>query len=467
MRAYLKSQIVLILLIFASVFCDAQISGLWSGSINTKGMDLKIKVKFYEENGKFQGNIDIPQQGALGLRLRNITCDTGRVKFELELSSNNIGKFDGIQKDSTISGDYDQMGFKCKFDLKKIEIKIINAHNLPYKDEEVTFTNNGIKLCGTLSIPDTNKKNPAVILISGSGAQNRDEEIYDFPIFKVISDHLVKKGFAVLRYDDRGIGCSEGNIANTTHEEFTKDILSAINLLKGRKDIDSLKIGLLGHSEGGIVAVMTTAKSNDVGFIILVASPGDNGSNIIKEQTKKISEFLGKKDPEIKAELLKISKVHETVISDKGWDELRADLLKQYKEMFEKAPNEQTASIENKDIYIQNVVENMIQGYKNPWLKSFLITNPADYLSKVKCPVLAIFGEKDFQVDAKPNSLKTTAALKKANNNKFIIKTINGANHLFQKAKTGSPDEYNKLDKQFIPGFLDLISNWLINTTKK
>ena len=206
-----------LLLIFTAAFAfnQTQITGFWKGGIDAMGNILKIEIKFTEEAGKLKGNIDIPQQGAKKLKLTNISTDSGRVKFDLEIAPNNVCKFNGVKKDSIIDGNYSQMGINGTFYLRQFPepVSIAEPKNSSgLIEKEVTFTNGGIKLCGTLTIPDTTKKNPAIILITGSGAQNRDEEIVDFPIFKVIAEHMTKKGYAVLRYDDRGINCSEGKI---------------------------------------------------------------------------------------------------------------------------------------------------------------------------------------------------------------------------------------------------------------
>jgi alpha-beta hydrolase superfamily lysophospholipase len=466
MTIKVKSLLLIIFLLITGSSAEAQIAGVWSGEISGMGSLLKIKVKFSQSDGLYSGNIDIPQQSAVGLRLSNIKVDSQKVHFELEAGPGRLATFDGLLKDSVIQGKLSQSGIDGAFNLNRINTTEEKAQSL-YHEEEVAIWNTGDKLSGTLTIPDTTKRNPLVILISGSGAQNRDEEIFDFPIFKIIADHLVKNGYAVLRFDDRGIGGSTGNLANVSEDDFVNDVKASIDLVKDRKDINSEKIGLLGHSEGGVVASLAAAKLKNIAFIVLVASTGDNGSAIIKEQTRKILKINGMSDSTIEAEIRKTTKVHNIVINDKGWDEYRKELKEQFSKKVEDSKNPQYSSVENKNILIDNLVESQIQGLKSKWMKSFLTTNPAAALKTVTCPILAIFGEKDSQVDAKNNSVKIKAALDKAKNKMVTIKIFPQANHLFQSAKTGAPAEYYNLKKEFVPGFLDLISGWLLENIKK
>ena len=403
-----KGLLVFILCLVFVFSTEAQVIGLWKGNLHISGQTLKINVKFYEDGNKLAGNLDIPQQSAIGLRLNNIVKDGDNIKFEFIISSSNILKFDGKVDGDSIKGDFQQMGFFGKFELQKeiADEKATKNEN----EEEVVFYNGKIKLCGTLSIPDRKKKNPAIVLISGSGAQTRDEEIFGFPIFKIISDTLTKKGFAVLRYDDRGIGCSEGVLVESNYDDLVGDVTSAINLLKGRKDIDASKIGLLGHSEGGIIAPITATKTKDVSFIINLAGSGDIGTKIIIEQSGKISRLSGTSEEEVKKDSIMNVTVHNTILHDTGW----VNSEREYKKYLSDKLNENSALT---DSVKEKLLENMNSAtdmWKQVWLKSFLSTNPINYLEKLTIPTLAIFAEKDTQIDALPNSQKVEVALKRA-----------------------------------------------------
>ncbi len=453
------------LFLFNGIYAQNLFDGNWSGKLQIMGSELVIKTIFSTDS-IMKGTIDIPQQGAKGLKLINIYSQDSLIKFELEAAKNNIAKFSGVLKDSIIKGTFTQSGMNGEFFLTREIISPPPMLNKKIKEEEVKFFNNGITLCGTLTIPDTLGKNPAVIFISGSGAQTRDEEVFDFPVFKVLSNHLASKGIATLRYDDRGMGCSSGSIAGSTVEDFVRDVRAAINFLKTRNEIDTAKIGLLGHSEGGSVASFTASIDKNVNFIILMAAPGDNGSNIIIEQLKKIYKLNGSSDSMITAEVKSAQKIHNVIISDQGWDELKNKIRTDMKERISRSSNSQLAEMENKEIFIENLVENQMQNYKSAWFKSFLTNQPQDHLKKVKCPVLALFGEKDTQVDAKNNSEKIKKALKSAKNSRYSIKIIENANHLFQESKTGLPKEYSLLKKNFISGFEEIISDWILKIVK-
>jgi len=455
-----KGLLVFILSLVFIFSTEAQVIGLWKGNLHISGQTLKMNVKFYEDDGKLAGNLDIPQQSAIGLRLSNIEENENNIKFEFVISSSNILKFDGKVNGDSIKGDFQQMTFSGKFELQKeTEDKKVTKNE---NEEEVVFYNGKIKLCGTLSIPDRKKKNPAIVLISGSGAQTRDEEVFGFPIFKIISDTLTKNGFAVLRYDDRGIGCSDGVLVKSNYDDLVGDVISAINLLKGRKDIDANKIGLLGHSEGGIIAPITATKTRDVNFIINLAGSGDIGTKIIIEQSGKMSRLSGVSEEDIKRDSIMNVNVHNTIIHDTGW----VNSEREYKKYLSDKLNENSALTDSvKEKTLENL-NSAIDIWKQVWFKSFLSTNPADYLEKLTIPVLAIFAEKDTQVDALPNSQKVEAALKRAGNKNYKVMIIPNANHLFQVAGTGLPNEYVTLKKEFEPSLLPTIVNWLSETVR-
>jgi pimeloyl-ACP methyl ester carboxylesterase len=458
----MKKGLLVFTLCLVFVFsAEAQIIGLWKGNLHISGQTLKLNIKFYEDNGKLSGNLDIPQQSAIGLKLSNVEENENNVKFEFVISSNNILKFDGNLIGDSIKGDFQQTGFFGKFQLQKEteNEKVTKNEN----EEEVVFYNGEIKLCGTLSIPDKNKKNPAIVLISGSGAQTRDEEIFGFPIFKIISDTLTKNGFAVLRFDDRGIGCSEGILANSNYDDLTGDIISAVNLLKGHKEIDVEKIGILGHSEGGIIAPITASKTKDISFIISLAGSGDNGSHIVVEQSCQISRLSGVSEENIVIDSILNLSIHNTIIHDTGW----ANSESRYKEYWINKLNENPAINDStKQTMLKQTLESNVGNWKQVWLKAFLTTNPIDYLEKTTIPVLAIFAEKDCQVIAPSNSQKVKNALKRAGNKNYKTVIIPNANHLFQVAETGLVSEYSTLKKEFEPSLLPIIVDWLKGTVK-
>ncbi|MCH7778719.1 MAG: alpha/beta fold hydrolase, partial [Gemmatimonadetes bacterium] len=263
------------------------IDGAWNGSLTIGPQTLRITVRFTTSETGLRATIDIPQQGATGVQLQNVSYDDSRVYMELPAGPG-LAVFDGRQVGDSIGGAFTQAGLGGTFFLKRSSQAAAMAKEppepLPYAEEEVTFHNAGITLAGTLTLPESGAPHPAVVMITGSGPQNRDEELFGFKPFHLIADHLTRNGVAVLRYDDRGVGGSTGSVSEATTEDFARDVLAAVDFLKNRSDIDPERIGLIGHSEGGIVAPLASSMSDDVAFMVLMAGTSVSGAEILIEQ---------------------------------------------------------------------------------------------------------------------------------------------------------------------------------------
>ncbi|OJJ19113.1 hypothetical protein BKI52_20060 [marine bacterium AO1-C] len=336
------------------------------------------------------------------------------------------------------------------------------SQNKPYMEEEITFKNGDVTLGGTLTLPKTKGKHPAVVLISGSGAQNRDSDIVGFKVFKIIAEYLTSKGIAVLRYDDRGVGKSTGKTATSTSSDFADDVIEAVKVLEKRPDINPNQIGLLGHSEGGIVAPNAYVKYPKIAFIISMAGPALPGSDIILAQSKLMME-ASKASKEIIDGQLKLSKmIFEAIKTDKGWDEVEKVGEQFMLKYIENLPDAQKAYISDPKAYAKMAIKQQLKPTKSPWYRFFVMHDPRKDLVKTKCPVLGVFGEKDLQVPAKMNEEALNKALATAGNKQVEVKIIKDANHLFQKSNTGAPTEYATLPKGFTADFLPTITDWLL-----
>jgi hypothetical protein len=334
----------------------------------------------------------------------------------------------------------------------------------PYHTEDITFQNakTNISLAGTLTLPKKDGVFPVVVLITGSGPQNRDEELLGHKSFLVISDYLTKNGIAVLRYDDRGVGESKGNFETATSADFATDVESAVAYLKTRKEINKKKIGLMGHSEGGLIAPMVAAKSSDVNFIVLLAGTGIQGDKLLLLQQELIARASGISEAKI-AETASInSKLFELVNKSTDNQKLKTDLTNL---IYENAKDIKANEIPNgmsKEDYISMQVNSIL----SPWMEYFIKYNPAPALEKVKCAVLAVNGEKDLQVPPKENLSAIENALKKGGNTHVTIREFPNLNHLFQECKSGSPNEYAVIEQTFSPIVLDEITKWIQNQTR-
>lgn len=447
------------------------IEGIWQGVLKISGIELRIIFKINKQkNDSLSATLDSPDQGAKDIPVSAVFFENDSLRLEVKVVN---GNYKGFLKtdDVVIEGTWSQGGMSLPLDLKRIEkMPELKRPQMPkkpypYYEEEVKYQNEkaGIKLAGTLTTPKTEGQFPAVILISGSGAQDRDETIFEHRPFLILADYLTRLGIAVLRADDRGVGGSTGNISLSTSEDFAGDVLAGVELLKNRKEIDSKKIGLIGHSEGGIIAPMVAAKSDDIAFIVLMAGTGLTGEEILYLQAALIMKAQGVDDVKIadnrdqQEKMFAVMK--QEIDSLKAAQKLRDILKKSLAEIGNDEKEKMGGADAQIDVQIKQVM--------NPWFRFFLTYDPKATLKKVKCPVLAINGEKDLQVPPKENLTAIEDALKQGGNSNYTIKELAGLNHLFQTAKTGSPSEYGKIEETISPTALKVMGDWILEQTKK
>jgi uncharacterized protein len=438
----------------------ASAAGHWEGSVSVAGQNIITRVDLTAEGEALKGTVDFPQQNALGLPLQKAGQQGSTVHFEV-LPAPRTAVFDGeLVGPDQIQGAFSQAGVSGDFTL--IRKQVATPETVPYREEEVKFSNGDVTLAGTLTLPAGAGPYPAVVLITGSGPENRDEEIFGFKIFRVIADALTRQGIAVLRYDDRGVGGSSAGTSVDTSETFAGDVTAAVQYLKGRPEINPKQIGLLGHSEGGIIAPIVAVSSPDVSFIILMSGPGVPGSRIIEEQARLISEASGTSSADLQAQAALQKRSIDAALTGQGWDAVKADLIAWFKKAAAAMPESERQALGDIDAWAEKSVEAQISALQSPWMQFFLAHDPAPVLEQVKVPVLALFGGLDLQVPAEENRDAIVKALEKGGNKDVTIKVFPDANHLYQAAKTGSPSEYATLKPEFTPGFLDTISKWIL-----
>lgn len=462
--------LILALSISFITYSQSEIDTTWNGAIDVIGTKIGFSVKFVTTSGLTSGTMDIPEQSAMGIELTKVSFKNPKVHFELP-AKNGTAVFEGLYYGDSIGGTFLQSGIAGRFSLVKGELKteqtVTDLSTLPYNAEEISFSNDGNTFSGTLTYPKTGEKFPAVVMITGSGAQNRDEEIFGFKIFGIIADHLTKNGIAVLRYDDRGTGKSKGKTVNeSTTEDFAGDVGAAVDFLKTRTEIDAGRIGLFGHSEGGIVGPLTASRRSDIAFLVLMAGPGVKGVDIIKEQSKLIMKAENATDNDVEGYVMMIDMIYETLKKEGNINELESQLEQNVKDSYDKMSAEEKKAIKDKDAWVKETVSSTISQFNNKWMKFFLSYDPAPALTKIKVPVLVLFGEKDLQVPPKQSQKYIEDALRGGGNSDFVVKVFPNANHLFQEAGTGSPNEYSQLPKAFVPGFLETVSDWILQKAK-
>ncbi|MFZ1520372.1 MAG: alpha/beta hydrolase, partial [Ignavibacteriaceae bacterium] len=369
-----------------------------------------------------------------------------------------------------IDGKWSHGGMSLDLTVKKVE-KLEGRNRpqepkepFPYNSEEVLFENevDGVVLAGTLTFAKEGNNFPAVVMISGSGGQDRNEELLGHKPFLVISDYLTKNGIAVLRFDDRGIAQSTGDHSKATSEDFAKDVLSAVEFLKGRKEIDKTKIGLIGHSEGGMIAPLAAMQSNDVAFMVMMAGLGIPGDSILYLQGELIQRAEGMSEEEIRKSVKTQREVFSIVKSSNDDEKLVADLKEKFYAEYSTMTEEEKTKLGDPEVYLNMQIKTIT----SPWFKYFLRFDPVPVLEKVKCPVLAINGEKDLQVPPKENLSAIETALMNGGNNNFEVIMLPGLNHLFQTSTTGAISEYGKIEETISPVALETMLNWIKKTTE-
>jgi len=333
----------------------------------------------------------------------------------------------------------------------------------PYREEEVTFINTveNFSLTGTLTLPQGEGPFPAVVLISGSGQQDRNETVFMHKPFLVLADHLTRNGIAVLRYDDRGVGKSKGNAIKATSLSFADDAEAAVNYLMQRSEINVKKTGLAGHSEGGLIAPIVASRNRNIAFIVSLAGPGVTGYDVILRQTEDIMRASGAAQAEIAETLATNGQLFHMLIDESDQRKFSKDAMEWYGKELDKKGLTQEERQQKMAAFAQGLVS-----ANNPWMRYFLATDPAQFWSQVKCPVLALNGEKDLQVSQEINLPAIRAAVRSGGNRKVKTVMLPGLNHLFQHSETGSPDEYIKIEETFSPEAMEIITLWIRKTMK-
>jgi uncharacterized protein len=433
----------------------SDIDGSWMGTLDAGAAKLRILFQITTTPEGMQATLNSLDQGGGAIPASSVQRDGAKLTIELK---NLGGAFSGtLDKGlTTIEGTWSQNGNAFPLTLKKIDkaaIKSSVAHPqepkkpYPYRAEDVVYQNKpaGVELAATLTIPPGKGPFPAVVLITGSGPQDRDEALLGHRPFLVLSDYLTRKGIAVLRADDRGTAKSTGDFASATTADFATDTEAGIAYLKTRPEIDLHKIGLIGHSEGGVIAPMVAARNRDVAFIVMMAGTGVPGDAVIAEQTKLILEANG---------------VSSAAAEKQGATQLEIlTLVKQEKDpsAVEKKLHEKLSG-QVTDAQLGATLQQM----NSLWMRYFISYDPATALAQVTCPVLALNGSKDLQVSPSQNLPAIRKALEAGGNKHFEIVELPGLNHLFQTAKTGSPNEYEQIEETIAPVALDKIATWIL-----
>jgi pimeloyl-ACP methyl ester carboxylesterase len=445
--------------------------GPWSGEIRVAGITLQMRVVFTGAGDELTAAIDIPQQGATGIPLRNVTSTGNKVRFELPAGPG-VAVFDGERagdRGDRIEGAFTQAGQGGTFVLARGNTPppqpASSATDLPYDALDVTFAHDGVTLAGTVTTPRGAGPFPAVVLVSGSGSQTRDADVVGFKIFGTLADALTRAGIAVLRYDDRGVGQSSGP-ADVTTEAYTADVLAAVAMLKARPSIRVDRIGVMGHSEGALVAASAAGASPDVAFVILMAGPAVTGELIVRAQAEAMVRAAGGGDAQATALRAQQDRLFAAVRTGDGWDAIEASTRAQGRAQIAALPEAQRQALGDPEAYLDGVINTQLAGAKSGWYRYFIDYDPAPALRAVERPVLALFGAKDLQVLLEQNRPVLESLFAGPRAARLTVRVFAEANHLFQPARTGAPVEYPGLPKAFVPGFTEAVAEWILNLAR-
>jgi fermentation-respiration switch protein FrsA (DUF1100 family) len=467
----IAALLALFLLSQSCLFSQNDITGDWHGLLDVQGI-MKLRIVFHvQKTGEgYTATLDSPDQQAFSIPTGATAYSARELSIQMPaMRANFVGTAN--EEFTEINGVFEQMGAKMPLLLNRQANETPTMRRpqepkppFPYQEEDVVFENKsaGISLAATLTLPNQAGKLPAVVLVSGSGPQDRNEELLGHKPFLVLADYLTRQGIAVLRYDDRGVGASTGDHNAATSADFAQDALAAVAYLKTRPEIDLRKIGIAGHSEGGMIAPMCAAQSDDLAFIVLLAGTGGDGEAVLLKQIELINQANGYSEERNNRELEYTAQALRLVKTEKDTARLRAGLHSLLQEAYDNLPEDEQAAIGTREEFVNQQAGPLL----TPWFRFFIQYDPKSSLEKVRCPVLAINGEKDLQVEPKINLAGIKAGLEKGGNTRYTIKELPGLNHLFQPCETGAPSEYSTIEETFSPAAMKLVSDWILETVK-
>lgn len=430
----------------------------FTGSVAVPGNEFTFMVELTRGPAGTTGTLHIPSQGARDVPLSDVVVDRYNISFTLAAAG---ARWHASRDDH---GDPDECSFeqgstRLECGMAKIDAARYQAMTavvrpqtpkapFDYDIVEVAYDNiaGGVKLAGTLTLPRGQGPHPAVLLVTGSGAQDRDETIFDHKPFWVIADHLARRGIATLRVDDRGVGGSTGDLAQSTTDDFVGDALAGVAFLAAQPRIDASRVGILGHSEGGLVGPAAALRSKQVRFVIMLAGPGVSGAELMPRQIGRVLAASGAPRADVDRAVAQQREVMSILTSERDDAVARARLT----ELIGKIPGVDPGTLDAK-----------LSQLLTPWFRNFAAYDPRPALSKLDVPLLALNGELDVQVDAEQNATAIAAALRKGKNRRAEVRRMPGLNHLFQRAQTGAVAEYATIEQTIAPEVLETLTTWI------
>ncbi|MEP7353858.1 MAG: alpha/beta fold hydrolase [Acidobacteriota bacterium] len=448
---------------------NSKVVGNWLGTLQAGASKMRLGFHILVNGqGELSSTLDSLDQSVTGILVRQTVFEDNILSLDIA----SVGaRFQGtVSADGTeIAGTFVQ-GASRRLTLTRVDRILLPVHSqqpkppYPYDAEDVSYSSGGVRLAGTLTLPRLSGPFPVVLLISGSGPQDRDGTVAGHKPFWVIADYLTRRGIAVLRVDDRGTGQSEGRSITQDFESFTQDVLSAVEYLKGRPDIDSKRIGVIGHSEGGTIGPMAAARSSDIAFVVMLAGPGTTGEEILSWQADAVARSAGQPESAIALNRMVQAMTVRVIRSENDPKIATQKMTDEWKAMKAELPQAQQNQLNMASI--DAALARQFEQANMPELRAIVLSNPAEALRRIKVPVLALNGERDLQVPAAQNLRGVAIALAEADNQDVTTVALPGLNHLFQRCITCQVAEYGDLEETFSPDALAIVGDWVVAHTR-
>lgn len=453
---------------------ETELSGSWRGSIGPGVIDLGIDVVFAGGPDGLSATLDIPAQGLFGFPLSEVAWDGGSLRF-IMAGVPGDPVFEGEGDGDRIDGTFTQGGSSLPFFIERVTEEGLGSADrrpqeprppFPYREQEVSYTGSGGTIAGTLTLPEGPGPFAAALLITGSGPQDRDEEIFGHKPFLVIADDLTRAGMAVLRVDDRGVGGSGGLDHEASFDDLVDDAMAGLAFLAAHPEIDAGRMGLIGHSQGGYVAPGVAARGAPVAFVVTIAGPAVHGYEVLVLQNELFITEAMRRDPSVDQAMIDEAVATQVaflaelrdLLGSGDYDGAAEAVRRQVEQAYEALPEDQRPAPD----LIEQIVALQVEGSVTPSLASFMNFDPQPYLRELRVPTLAIYGGLDLQVDAAQSEGPMRALLTEAGNRDFSVVTFAGLNHLMQPAVTGSVDEYPLIETTIDPIVLQTMRDWLV-----
>jgi len=442
------------------------VEGDWQGSVSDGTSELRIIIQIVKRGNGFAGTFQVPDRSADILPMKTIIVQNESMHFSFDATTvwwegklNDAGtQLNGIWSNGVGT-------FTLNFTRNGVATERTRPQEpkkpYPYAEQEIRFTNfqTQFKLGATITLPSTPGPYPAVVLLSGTGQLDRDAKLYDHKPFWILADVLTRRGIAVLRIDDRGVGSSAGEADRATIPDYASDLVAGIAYLKTRADIKHDKIGLVGFGEGGVIAPMAAVESKSVAFIVLLADVGVDGRKTLIARSDAQSKTDGATEEELKAYRHFQMRALSLLVADHNPASANAALATAITQEIAKIPEARRPKV-------LGVMYEMANSYSTPWMRSFIALDPTPTLAQITCPVLALHGDKDSEMSADLHLHAIETTLKNAGNKDVTATTIKGVNHMMQTCKTGATTEYQELEETLSPLVLKMVGDWILDKVK-